>query len=278
MSAKNYIAPLKTLLRGDPQELASLLRQPVTLKLIAPYVMALVLGCGAYGAAIGLWRAPLQGLFVGIKMPMLIALTLLVNGLINGMLAQVLGSGLSFKQTLTSFLMCFGLFGMIVGSLSPIVIAMVLDSPPPGAPQADSWYRLFLLTHTGVIAFAGIIANHKLLRLIQAFAGNVDIGRRTLIAWLAGNLFVGAQLSYILRPFFGNPDLPVEFLRSDPFNGNFYQAVFSMLQASVGTEFLRLISTIAAVFIILCILLSPFALLYFFIRFVRRQITPPNKP
>jgi hypothetical protein len=47
-----------------------------------------------------------------------------------------------------------------------------------------------------------------------------------LLAWLAGNLFLGSQLSWILRPFIGSPNLPVQFVRDHPLNGNFYEAVF----------------------------------------------------
>lgn len=46
-------------------------------------------------------RAPLMALYVGIKMPLLIFLTLTVNWLLKGLLALLLGSGLSFRQTLT---------------------------------------------------------------------------------------------------------------------------------------------------------------------------------
>ncbi|MCX6857376.1 MAG: hypothetical protein NTV80_21000 [Verrucomicrobia bacterium] len=226
---------LKTLARGEPSLLAAWLREPVTLESVTPLILAIIAGCAAYGFGLGLWRAPLQGVYVAIKMPLLIFFTLLVNGMINGMLGQLLGSGMSFRQTLMACLMSFAIFGLIVGSLSPIIIAMVMDSPRPGQAGASDWYRLFLLFNTAIIAFAGIVANHKLLRLIQSFSGSTAIGWRTLISWLAGNLFVGAQLSYNLRPFFGNPELPVQFLRDDPFDGNFYEAVWTMLSSATDS-------------------------------------------
>ncbi|MCF7788957.1 MAG: hypothetical protein K9N47_22725 [Prosthecobacter sp.] len=198
-----------------------------------PLVVGIMVGCGAYGFAIGLGRSPMMALFVAIKMPLLIFLTLGVNGLINGMFGTLLGSGMSFRQTMQACLMSFALFALIVGSLAPIMIGMALDRPADGTEELDRWYRMFLLSNTAVIAFAGIIANHKLLRLIEAFSGSPAASWRTLVAWLAGNLFVGAQLSYILRPFFGNPMLPIEFLRPDPFHGTFYEAVWSMTLASL---------------------------------------------
>lgn len=227
---------IKTLVQGDPVVLAIGVKEPNDRLASQFLVLAIIVGCAAYGFAIGLWRAPLQGVFVAIKMPALIFLTLLVNGLINGMLGLLLGSGMSFRQTLRACLMSFAIFSLIVGSLSPIAIAVVLDAPRPGTPGAADWYRAILLTHTAIIAFAGIVANHKLLRLIQTFSGNTATGWRTLIAWLAGNLFVGAQLSYNLRPFFGNPDLPIQFLRPDPFDGSFYESVGRLVLASIPQQ------------------------------------------
>ncbi len=201
-----------------------------------PLIVGIVAGCGLYGFAIGLGRAPLMAVYVAVKMPLLIFFTLGVNGLINGMFGSLLGSGMSFRQTMQACLMSFALFALIVGSLAPVMIGMALDRPADGTPELAGWYRMFLLTNTVVIAFAGIIANHKLLRLIEAFSGSRPAAIRTLVAWLAGNLFVGAQLSYNLRPFFGNPDLPVQFLRPDPFDGTFYEAVWGMTFARMSGD------------------------------------------
>lgn len=234
MPLDSPLARLRILARGEPRALADWLRQPLGASTLLALLGAISVGCACYGFALGLWRAPLQGVYAAIKMPGLIGLTLLVNGLINGMLGQLLGTGMSFKQTLVCGLMSFAIFSLLVGSLSPILLAWVLDAPNSRSLGAANWYHYFLLVNTGVIALAGVIANYKLLRLIQVFTGNAATGRRTLFAWLAGNLFVGAQLSFILRPFFGNPNLPVAFLRPKPLDGNFYQTVWYMFQASFG--------------------------------------------
>jgi hypothetical protein len=56
-----------------------------------------------------------------------------------------------------------------------------------------------------------------------------------MLAWLAANLFLGAQISWLLRPFVGAPELPVEFLRSNAFQGNFYETVFLALKNLFNT-------------------------------------------
>ncbi len=50
-----------------------------------------------------------------------------------------------------------------------------------------------------------------------------------ILAWLATNLLLGAQLSWIARPFFGQPDLEVVFLRDDAFRSNFFEALASSI-------------------------------------------------
>lgn len=215
---------LLLLARCDSAVVVSWLERKSQVNTLVTWIIAIVLGCGLYGFSIGVWRGPLQGVFVGIKLPMLIFLTLACNGALNGMLAAAIGSRLSFQQTVEACLMSFALFALILGSLSPLAIGMALDAPKAGSPQAPEWHRMLIFTHTVWIAFAGVVANLKLLQVLEHYSG-MKIGRRTLVAWLAGNLFVGAQFSYTLRPFFGDPRLPIQFFRDDPFNGTFYEAI-----------------------------------------------------
>jgi hypothetical protein len=187
-------------------------------------VAIIFVGCGLYGAAIGSWRDPWMGLYVGIKFPLLICLTLLANGLINGMLAAVVGSGLSFLQSIQCQIMSFMIFALILGSLSPIAFGFAWNSP-----EGQKAHDQQVLVHTLVIAWAGIIANYKLFRMLHAKTGSRSIAYRTLFCWLAGNLFVGAQLAYILRPFFGTPGMAVELYRADALSGNFYVKIFETI-------------------------------------------------
>src|SRR5882724_729908 len=44
-------------------------------------VVAIVIGAGSYGAVMGSWRDAMQALYTGIKLPLVILLTTLGNGL-----------------------------------------------------------------------------------------------------------------------------------------------------------------------------------------------------
>lgn len=248
---------LPLLCEGRPEKLSAWLARPTAARLLA-CAAAIVLGCSAYGFTLGLWRAPLMGGFVAAKLPLLIFLTLLTNGLLNGMFAQLLGSGLGFRQTLLAMLMSFACFSLITGALSPVALLMVLDAPRAGEPGAQAAYRTILLVHVAIIAFAGITAHRRFFPILAAASESRLAALRVFGAWLAGNLFVGAQLSWNLRPFFGQPGKEVTFLRSDWNRSSFYESVFANFKAMFGplrhAPLALLMFTAAAVLLVVLIL------------------------
>lgn len=191
--------------------------------------LLIVAGCAAYGFTIGMRNGWEMAGYVALKLPAIIFLTLLFNGLLNGMLGLLLGSGIGFRQSLQFLLTGFAIMAIILGALSPVTFFATLNMPPPEAAGSHSWHALNLLLHTAIIAFAGILAHCRLLGYVRDFADTPQAGTRTFFAWLLGNLFVGAQVSWILRPFFVSPGLKVEFLRAHPLDGNFYEAVLRAL-------------------------------------------------
>lgn len=215
----------KQLCRGEVESIARWLNEPGSRVLITCFV-AIIAGCGLYGFTVGWWRAPRQSLFTAIKFPLLIFLTCAGNALLNGMLAQLLGSKLSFRQTSRAILMSFAIAAVILGALSPITLFVLYNAPPLESKRAIIGHSVMLLTHVFVIAYAGVVANRRLFRLLEQLCGTTAIARRVLFCWLTGNLFLGAQLAWVLRPFIGSPHLAVQFLRADPLRGNFYEAVF----------------------------------------------------
>ncbi len=176
----------------------------------------------------GAWRDSSQALFVAIKLPLIILLTALGNGLLNAMLAPLLGIDLGLRQSFLSILTSFTISAAILGAFSPIAAFAIWNAPSmsSGARLSGMSYNAILLMHVAVIAFAGIVANVRLAALLRELGGSASAARKVLFSWLAGNLFLGSQLSWILRPFIGAPNLPVEFLRQEAFHGNFYETVF----------------------------------------------------
>jgi len=216
---------LKALLRGDAEGIARWLEEPSPL-VLARYCITVALGSALYGFTVGIWRAPLQALYTAIKFPLLIFLTCAGNAVVNGMLAQLFGSGLSLKQTSVAILMSFAIAATILPGLSPITLFICYNAPPLGSTTAIFGHSVTLLAHVAAIAFAGVIANRRLLELLRKISSRDATARAVLFSWLTGNLFLGAQLAWNLRPFIGSPKLAVQFFRDDPLRGNFYEAVW----------------------------------------------------
>lgn len=223
--ANSYsVAPL---LRGDVAALRAWTADWRTAR-VTRDVLVIGFGAGLFGAAVGWWRDPQQALFAGVKLPLILLLTASGNALLNSMLAPLLGLHLRFQQSFLAILTSFALAATILGAFSSLVAFIIWNAPPltAGGHHNSTIHAAILLLLVSAIAFAGVAANLRLLQLLRSLAGDGAAAWRVLLAWLAGNLFLGSQLSWILRPFIGSPGLRVEFLRSDAFSGNFYEAVF----------------------------------------------------
>ncbi|MFO1513586.1 MAG: hypothetical protein U1F83_11825 [Verrucomicrobiota bacterium] len=219
-----------TLLRAEAQTIVGWVEE-WSARRVGTQVLVIILGAGAYGAAMGWWRDPWQAVFVAIKFPLIILLTAAGNALLNAMLAPLLGLNITLRQSLLAVLMSFAITSAIMGAFAPLT-GFIAWNAPPMTPDVKSTptYAFIKLTHVGVIAFAGIVGNVRLFQLLTKLgAGNRRVAQRVLFAWLAGNLFLGSQLTWIARPFIGAPQLPVVFLRDTAFQGNFFENVFGAI-------------------------------------------------
>jgi hypothetical protein len=205
---------IPALLRGDTAVLQQWLAHPEARHLMG-FAWVVLMGCGLYGAMVGLWRAPMQAVYTAVKLPVVVLLTAFGNALINGMLAPLLGMNLGWVQCLLVVLMSFTLVSAILGAFAPLAGFLVWNAPPMGIASAGWAYSLLLLGLVGGIAYAGIAAHVRLYQLLLHLAGGPRIARKVFLAWLTVNLVLGSQLSWILRPFVGSPGLPVQFLPTE---------------------------------------------------------------
>ena len=219
------------LLRGEAEPINAWIEKPSAAR-VWLYLGIITAGAGLFGAAVGCWRAPLQGAYAAIKFPLVILLTTFGNALLNAMLAPLLGLNLGFRQSLLAILMSFTIAAAILGAFSPLMFFLVWNTPPlsPRAGVSLSSHSLILVSQVAAIAFAGVAANLRLIQLLRRLGGRATTARAVLGAWLCGNLFLGSQLSWIFHPFIGSPSLPVEFLREDAFHGGFFETVWHALK------------------------------------------------
>ena len=225
MNSTLHWRDLPILLRGDEEGLLSRLNRAGG-RSTGVCVGMILVGAGLGGAAMGAWRSPEQALYSGIKLPLILLLTTLGNSLLNAVLAPLLGLNLGFRQSALAILFSFAIAAVILGVFSPLVLFLVWNLPPMSEVQhRGTAYAVMMVTQVAVIGFAGVAANLRLLRVLQRLGGEAA-GRRVLFAWLAGNFLLGTQLTWLARPFFGSPGLPVQFLRDDAFRGTFFEALW----------------------------------------------------
>jgi len=201
-------------------------RRPMKLAVFC--VAAIVLGAGIYGAVMGSWRAPLQALYTGIKLPLAILLTTAGNGLLNGMLAPLLGLNVTFRQSLAAVLVSFAIASLVLAALSPVALFLVWNTPPltSGTRLTSPEYGFMQLALAVFVALAGVTGNVRLLPVLRQWAQNAAAPRKVLLAWLAVNLFLGSQICWVLRPFIWDSKRPVEFIGPEYFQGSFFETVF----------------------------------------------------
>lgn len=217
-----------SLCRGDPEILCDWLERDTTTRIYSCLFWTII-GSSVYGSTIGIWRSPLQAAYVAIKFPLLILLATAGNALINGMLAQLYGAKISFRQSYLSVLMSFTTASIILLSLSPVIYFLVYSCPPMGSEGAEASHRIIILSDVVIIAFAGTISNMNLYRLLHHITGSIAKSKQIIFSWLAVNLLLGGQLSWIMRPFIGTPKVPVEFLRDNALAGNFFESVIESI-------------------------------------------------
>jgi hypothetical protein len=220
-------AEIATLLRGESETISAWSENWSAQRTVL-HLAVIVVGAGFYGAAMGWWRDPQQGFYVAIKFPLIILLTMLGNAFINAMLAPLLGLNIPFRQSFAAILMSCTIAAAILGAFSPLVAFMVWNAPPLESHPIAA-YSLIKLAHVGIIIFAGTVGNARLFQLLVHLGGGRAVAFRVFFAWLAGNLFLGSQLSWVARPFIGAPALPVQFLRDGALHGNFYENVFGSM-------------------------------------------------
>ncbi len=185
--------------------------------------LAILAGTLCYGFVFGLWRSPLQAVLSALKMPLLLVAVTLTSGLINGMLAQVLGTGLSFRQVLLCILVNLAIASLILGALSPVMLFLVLQLPSQDSPDAMLIYRTLLPAHTIIVAIAGIIGCARLIELLRMLTGSAHVARLVFLCWISVSGLTGIQLSWMISPFLARPGESVPIINPNAFARNVFE-------------------------------------------------------
>src|SRR5882724_8440191 len=103
---KTRLTEIATLLRGETETISAW-SEGWSVQRFALHISVIIVGTGCYGAAMGWWRDPQQALYVAIKFPLIILLTVIGNALINAMFAPLLGLNIPLPQSFSAIVMSF---------------------------------------------------------------------------------------------------------------------------------------------------------------------------
>ncbi|MBN1178476.1 MAG: actin-binding WH2 domain-containing protein [Anaerolineae bacterium] len=180
-----------------------------------------------YGAVIGSTHSLWQALSSAVKLPLLFLATLIICAPTLYFFNLIFGSNQSLSQNVALILTAITVTSVLLLSFSPIVLFFLLTT---------SHYQFFKLLNVALFAISGTIGVIFLsqgMRLVS-FAGKEGAAARRNIVrlWILVYAFVGSQMAWTMRPFFGAPGLPFELFRQ--LGGNFYANIFASIGEILG--------------------------------------------
>ena len=189
--------------------------------IFAPLFLAL------FGAVIGSDHSVWQVLSSAVKLPVLFLLTLVICVPTLYFFTTIFESSLTLTQIFALLLASVTMTAIVLLGFTPVVLFFLITT---------SQYQFFKLLTVAIFAIAGVIGVRQLsqgLWLLTAHDGRSAGARRTILRlWILLYMFVGSQLAWTLRPFFGAPGLPFELFRG--LGGNFYTNIFASLGELFG--------------------------------------------
>ncbi len=217
--------------------------------LLREMVMYIVGASAAYGAVLGLSHGLLQALASAIKLPTLFLLTLAICLPALYLSNLLLGGRLSARQVCALLLSAITISSVFMLAVVPISVFFLLTAHS---------YTFFVLLNVVILTITSMVGLGLLIEGVRfvnrlavgesaaqtpTVASEADgeeqpapIARRKqpkpadlglLYFWLLLYAFVGTQLGWTLRPFFGVPSTSFQLFRAA--EGNFYESVLTML-------------------------------------------------
>jgi hypothetical protein len=223
----NAIAIPTTILR-EPQVFWAELRAGECLKEKAVALLAVSVACFvAFGAIIGSSHSFAQALSAGVKLPILFLLTMLVCLPTLHILNLLFGSRHSLMQLLVLLLATLALTGTLLLAFAPVSAFFMMTT------TNYDFIKVMNVVIFAVTAGLGVRFFYRGMRGLNEEDEQQHVAReKVLRIWILLYAFVGSQLAWTLRPFFGDPNSPFEIVRQ--VGGNFYVSVLESIGRMLG--------------------------------------------
>ena len=208
-------------------------------ELIRQMLMSSAIALASYGAVLGFAQGLWQALASAIKLPLLFLLTLAVCLPTLYVYNLLCGGRVSPRQALALVLAAITITATFTLAFAPITLFFLITGQS---------YHFFILLNVAILGLTGSVGLSFLLngaRQLNALAQanqtptledernhqRPQINLLLLGIWLGLYAFVGAQLGWALRPFFGIPGEPFVLFRT--IGGDFYTSIITMIQWSL---------------------------------------------
>ncbi|MEG3956473.1 actin-binding WH2 domain-containing protein [Microcoleus sp. herbarium2] len=220
-----YFSVVMYLLR-ERQQFLEEIRQGVKLKSkIFGLLISSTVFFAIYGAILGASSTWMQCLVSAIKLPALYLLTLIICFPTLYFFNVMFGSKRTFEQYLALLMTGMAMISVLLFGFAPVSLFFLLSSPN---------YIFFRVLNVAIMAITGFFGVSFIYQgmhfLSEQDTEGKDIRLNILRFWLGLYAFVGTQLGWTLRPFFGAPGQAFQLFRNRESNFylNLWQSIMSL--------------------------------------------------
>ena len=225
--ATRYFATVIELLRDRSLFLAEIGQRTKLDSKITALLICSSIFFATYGGIIGSFNSWEQALSSAIKLPALYLITLIICFPTLYFFNILFGSRKSFGQHFAMLLTAVSVISVLLFSFAPITLFFLIST------HNYQFYKLLNVAIFSITGFIGIKFLYEGMRFLSVEdTDGLDTRLNILRFWLILYGFVGTQLAWTLRPFFGNPGSKFELFRE--MNGNFYLDIVKAIGEILG--------------------------------------------
>lgn len=222
----NHFASLMSFLRDRKAFLSEVEKEIGLDRKIVSFLVCSASFLALYGLVVGASSHWLQAISSAIKLPGLYLITLLVCLPSLYIFEVVTGSTRNFRQYLVLLLAATSVISVMLLAFVPVVLFFLLSIND---------YNFFKLLNVAIFTLTGVIGVqffYQSMKSLHSQDAEKSRNLKVVQAWLFLYGFVGSQLGWSLRPFFGTPGKDFALFR--PLESNFYVHIWKTLTHALG--------------------------------------------
>ena len=177
---------------------------------------------GSYGGLAGEgWK---QAVVSAIKVPFLFSVTFMLCVPSFFVLNALAGLARDFRRVLNALLAFQAIAALVLSALAPITFLFNVST---------DFYHFMILWNGVVFGVASVTGHATMKRLYRPLIAGNQRHRLLYRVWMFLYIFVGIEMGWVLRPFIGDPKLPLQFFRRGAW-GNAYSEVIRIVLRVLG--------------------------------------------